>query len=687
MNAEHAQEMEDLLARQLSCMQRLARMCDASEMNIETMLRQTVATLASAWREPEHVGIRATLHGQAAATPGYRDTPWSLRHSLRSNGQVVGDIAVSYHEEPPGESSQCFLRYEEQFLDGVAEQLGHTLEQMHAMRCLHESEERHRAIAESAQDAIITADAEGVIRFWNPAAERMFGFSESEAVGVNMLELIVPPQYHAAERRGLAHFAATGCGEVVGKMLELTALRRDGTEFSVELSLSHYESTKGHMAVALIRDVTLRKETERALREARDKAEAFQVAKSEFLTNMSHEIRTPLTAILGFMEILAGEGICCTCCEALEVCPTRKKTLEYIQTVMANAQALLHMVEDVLDLSSLEGGRRQAQCEPVSTCELVAQVLSVVRARAHAKGLQLEVAFTGPVPAQINTDEYVLRTVLSRLLTKAIWWTEQGRVRFVTQLVQDGAGTPALQFDVIDSGLGMTEQQAEHLFEPYASRRDATRRAYDGTGLGLVIVKQLVDLLGGKVCVVETRPGYGTCVRVTVGVGCLADVEMLDDPASIVLCQHSENEHCPVNDERLALGCRILVAEDGPDNQRLIAHVLRKVGADVSVVANGREAEIAVLAAQSTGTPFNVVLMDMQMPEMDGYTATRRLREHGVDIPVVALTACAMADDRAKCLEAGCNEYISKPINRTELIDAVRRFVAEERPEPLTEAV
>ncbi len=667
-----------------------------------------------------------------------------------------------------------------------------------AERKLRESEARHRAIAETARDAIVTADATGVVRFWNAAAERVFGFTVDEIVGRNLMETVVPPQYHAAKREGLIKFARTGTGAAVGQTIELTALRKDGTEFPVELSLSGYEGTDGPVAVAMIRDVTGRKEDEARLRQseqrlqtilntvqagivivdaetheiveanpaalrmievpkeevvgrtchkficpaevgccpvtdlgqsienkehvlltakgaklpvlktvtplmldgheflidsfvdisdrkrgeeqlriAKELAEEANRAKSEFLANMSHEIRTPLTAILGFSELLSSEIVGCDMCEEHVTCGTRVHCREHVGTVTANSQHLLNIINDILDLSKVEAGRLEVERIHTSPCEILAQVASLARVRGEAKGLSFDLEFDGPIPEMIHTDPTRLRQVLMNLVGNAVKFTEVGGVRLVTRFVEVEGSPPVLQFEVVDTGIGMTPQQAGKLFQPFTQADTSTTRRFGGTGLGLAISKRLVELLGGEIFIAETKPGEGTRMVLTVATGSLADVKMLSDPASAVVTRFIENgtDANPTVNE--GLNCRVLLAEDGPDNQRLIAHVLRKAGADVTVVENGQLAVEAVLGANEGGESFDVIVMDMQMPVMDGYAATRTLREQGYDGPVIALTAHAMAEDRQRCLDAGCSEYASKPINRRELVETIRGQLRE----------
>ena len=413
-------------------------------------------------------------------------------------------------------------------------------------------------------------------------------------------------------------------------------------------------------------DLTERKRVEEQLRVAKEIAEAATRSKSEFLANMSHEIRTPMTAILGFAENL------------LEPDLSESERLNASQTIHRNGQYLLRIINDILDLSKIEAGRMTVEHVTCSPCQLVADVASLVRVRAGAKGLPFKIECTGPMPETIQTDPIRLRQILLNLIGNAVKFTEVGSVRLITQMAGD-TERPAVQFDVVDTGTGMTQKQVANLFQPFTQADASTSRRFGGTGLGLVISKRLANMLGGDIWVVESQPNRGTRFRATVATGPLDGVAMIDDPltATAVRTEGKEGERAE-SPARLD-NRRILLAEDGPDNQRLIAHVLKKAGAEVIVVDNGERAVHAVEASIEEQAPFDTVLMDMQMPVMDGYEATRRLRQVQYDRPIIALTAHAMSTDRDKCIESGCNDYASKPVDRQALIALINHYI-EARP-------
>jgi signal transduction histidine kinase len=415
--------------------------------------------------------------------------------------------------------------------------------------------------------------------------------------------------------------------------------------------------------------------------EAREKAEQYarqadgaNRSKSEFLANMSHEIRTPMTAILGYADVLLEDG-------DLEQAPPGR--LEAARTIKRNGQYLLQIINDILDLSKIEAGKMTVERVHCAPCRIVADVASLIRVRADAKGLSFNIEYAGPIPETIETDPTRLRQVLINVIGNAVKFTEVGGVRLCTSLIEHGP-TTLLQFDIVDTGRGMNLAQAARLFQPFTQADTSTTREFGGTGLGLAISRRLAQMLGGDVTLVETTEGAGSRFRITVACGCLDGVYLINDPlaATTVSVDHSPR---PAGPELPRLpGYRLLLAEDGPDNQRLIAHVLKQAGAIVTVVENGRLAVDTALAERDAGRPFDAVLMDMQMPVMDGYEATRRLRQAGYRGPVIALTAHAMAGDRDKCLAAGCDSYAAKPINRCQLITTVRECLGQPLATPTT---
>jgi PAS domain S-box-containing protein len=424
--------------------------------------------------------------------------------------------------------------------------------------------------------------------------------------------------------------------------------------------------------VGVYDDITERKRMEDELRKAKDAADAANRAKSEFLANMSHEIRTPMTAVLGFADMLVESVLCCDECPKAAACQRRLTGREAVSTIRRNGEHLMQVIGDILDLSKIEADKVQIEAAPCSPVQLAAEVVSLMRPQAAAKQLILKTELAGPLPETVMTDPLRLRQVLVNLVGNAIKFTDQGEVCLVVRFTAE-SGSPRLWFDVIDTGIGMNEEQMKSLFQPFSQVDSSSTRKFGGTGLGLCISKHLAEAMGGSITVRST-PGSGSVFSVAIDPGPLAELQMLQNAQEALLDCRPSATSAPA--EKIVLRGRILLAEDGPDNQRLICLLLGKAGAEVTAVDNGQLAVEAALAARAAGEAFDVILMDMQMSVMDGYTATRELRKQGYTAPIIALTAHAMADDCRKCLEAGCDGYAAKPIDRKTLLATVAPWLA-----------
>jgi signal transduction histidine kinase/DNA-binding response OmpR family regulator/HPt (histidine-containing phosphotransfer) domain-containing protein len=390
-------------------------------------------------------------------------------------------------------------------------------------------------------------------------------------------------------------------------------------------------------------------------------------SKSEFLANMSHEIRTPMTAVIGYADLLLDPSI------------TASDRLNHVQTIRRNGEHLVSLINDILDLSKIEAGKMTVESVPCSPSQIIVDVCSLMRVRAKDKGLDFEVEFQTPIPATIVSDPTRLRQTLLNLVGNAIKFTNRGSVRILARCDAPGTSSPELTLEIADTGVGLTREQQSRLFRPFEQADNSTTRKYGGTGLGLVICQRLTQMMGGDITV-ESLSGRGSSFVMTVRTGSLDGVKMF------VGLTEAEIPEVGVDAPRAhasaePLRCSVLLADDGIDNQILISTLLKKAGASVVIAENGRVAVERALAAAVSGSPFDVILMDMQMPERDGYGATAKLRLKGYRGPIIALTAHAMAGDRERCLNAGCDDYLTKPIHRTRLIETARKWVEKQRAE------
>jgi signal transduction histidine kinase/ActR/RegA family two-component response regulator len=389
------------------------------------------------------------------------------------------------------------------------------------------------------------------------------------------------------------------------------------------------------------------KERTAELETARAAADQASRSKSEFLANMSHEIRTPMAAIVGYADLLADESY-----------PASERAAA-IETVRKNADHLLGIINDILDLSKVEAGRldvERVSCDPVV---VISEAVNLLAARARGKNISLSARFSEPLPIRVNTDPARLRQILINLIGNAVKFTELGGITLSARMTRGGDGRELLSISVSDTGVGMTTEQIERLFRPFTQADTSITLRFGGTGLGLTICKRFAQALGGDISVTSVSK-RGSVFTVTIDPGDRSGTQrVVPGSSNIVKRVTAQTRRAVPGAESADVRGRVLLAEDGPDNQRLITHHLRRFGLDVMVVDNGRA---AVEAVHDHGT-FDIILMDMSMPLMDGYTATGLLRSEGYSGPIVALTAHAMSGDRERCIRAGCTDYLTKPVD------------------------
>ncbi|MDP9175979.1 MAG: PAS domain S-box protein [Planctomycetota bacterium] len=523
-------------------------------------------------------------------------------------------------------------------------------QQRRAKQQMEISELRYRRLFEAAHDGILILDAQTAkVLDVNSFLQHLLGYPAEYFLGKELWEIGF---FQDADRSKAAMAELQKVGSIRYENLPLPD--KAGRHIPVEFVSNVYCEGDHKVIQCNVRDITARKTAQDEIGRMKEAAEAANRAKSEFLANMSHEIRTPMTAILGFAEIL------------LQSNQDPFDRTECIQTVRRNALHLLELVNDILDLSKIEAGKMTVERIHCNLPKLFEDLISLMRPRASEKKLGFEVTFDGPIPRSIKTDPMRLRQILVNLLGNAVKFTDAGKIQMRVRAERSDAAN-ILYVEVIDTGIGVAGAQLDRLFQPFTQAEESTTRKFGGTGLGLAISQRIAHLLGGNI-EVKSELGVGTTFTVRIDGGSFANVEMLNNLDESMLPKTNPVEKW----EEIPLRGRILLVEDGRDNQRLLSTHLRASGAEVSIAENG---QIAVDMVRTNS--FDLVLMDMQMPVMDGYSATAELRRQGFTMPIIALTAYAMAEDRKKCALSGCTDYLSKPIDREHLLKTVSEHLGQ----------
>ena len=510
---------------------------------------------------------------------------------------------------------------------------------------------RIQTIHDNVADAIITINDQGTIESFNRAAERIFGYEAREVIGRNVNVLMPTPDRDAHDAH-LDRYLKTGVGALIGQGREMTARLKDGTTLPIELSVGEMLIDGQRMFTGIIRDITERKQSEEAMRRAKEMAENASRMKSAFLANMSHEIRTPMNGVIGMTDLVLDS----------DLSPEQRERLSLAKS---SAEHLLTVIDDILDFSKIEAGKLAIRAEDIDLRQCLDQTLHALGIKAREKGLTLTLDMAGDVPDRIHVDGARLRQVLVNLIDNAIKFTETGRVS-VTVDTAGGPTSDCLHFCIEDTGIGIPPDKLEHIFDAFNQGDSSITRRFGGTGLGLAISRRLVELMGGQIRV-ESAPGRGSRFHFTMRYSAARP--------SGAAASASDGKPPPGPSSAAPAAARVLLAEDNAVNQKVTVQLLEKRGHTVAVAADG---EAAIEAWQKGG--FDLILMDVMMPGLDGLGATRRIRaiEAGSDghIPILALTANAMQGDREKCLEAGMDGYLAKPIRADVLYGEIERIMA-----------
>ena len=494
--------------------------------------------------------------------------------------------------------------------------------------------EEYRTIFDNAHDPILILTPEDeIVLNVNRRACEVYGLSREEFIGMSLIDISLVPE---RGRRQIEETLEKG----VYLNFESRQYRKDGSVMFLEINASVIDYEGRRAILSINRDVTERRRAEE-MRLAKEAAERADRAKTQFLANMSHEIRTPMAGILGLSDLLLKTHL-------------DGRQRRYTELIQSSAGSLLGVIDDILDFARIEADKLTLEAVPFRLPAMLAEAVDLLRLRAQSKGIALDLTLDGELPDWCLGDPGRLRQVVINLVGNAVKFTDQGRVEVRAENAADGR----VRITVRDTGVGIPKTVHDRLFTPFSQADSSTSRRFGGSGLGLAITKRILGLMGGEIGL-ASQPGEGSSFWFTVA------LQRTPAPAAEAPAEGSRGNAFPPSSHR------ILVAEDNPVNQLVVLEQLKSLGFAATAVSNGVE---AVATLETAETPFDLVLMDCQMPELDGYETTRRIRARDGErwqIPVVALTAHAMQGDREKCLAAGMNDYIAKPFR----VDSLRRIL------------
>ncbi|MGD2095117.1 MAG: response regulator [Phycisphaerales bacterium] len=560
------------------------------------------------------------------------------------------------------------------FRDVLVRTIRYSLERKEVERKLQLATDKYRMIFENSAVGIMLADEQERLVSWNEYCEILLGMDKDDLYLKPVSSLYPDEEWdkirsHNIRQKGTQEY------------LETRVIKKSGEIINVEISLSILKDTKGRTtgSIGVVRDITERKRTEESLKVAKEQAESAwaeleQVnlqleasveqaklmtqeavranqAKSQFLANMSHEIRTPMNGILGMLELALDESI-------------SDKVADCLRTAKLSADTLLAVIDDILDISKIEAGKVSIEIIDCSLKQLLADIDDLMRPQAEQKGIEFSIYIDAPVPEKIRTDPTRLRQCLLNLIGNAIKFTDTGYVRLYLDRQGDENNT-SIRFDVEDTGLGIEPDKQKLIFDSFTQADCSTTRKFGGTGLGLTITKNLSKLLGGSVSL-ASRPGKGSTFSLIIPAGVYTGTKPLMTEFNKKDARSEEQ-----SEDSIRFTGQVLVAEDDTINQKTILAILKKVGLQAVIAKNGGEAVEKAIQGD-----FDLILMDMHMPVMNGYEATKMLRKKGFTKPIIALTASVMKSDADKCIAAGCDHYLSKPVDRRKLFETLSKYLS-----------
>jgi len=513
------------------------------------------------------------------------------------------------------------------------------------LRLLEREKQRLLWMVSKTENAMAIASRDGRIEWVNEGFERLSGWEADDVIGT-FGDMLLDESISGLNPES-EHYRSVMEGKC-SVQYESLNFHKDGKGYWVLTTLTPIFGNDGEVEhiIAIDSDITDRKRAEDELLKAKLHAETLARTKQEFLANLSHEIRTPMNAIVGIVQLLADSEL-------------NSEQREYLKSIDFASDNLLNIINDVLDLSKLEAGQVVYERIPFNVKEVVTRTADIFRLKAQEKGLVLEVSHGPEIPTMVTGDPTRLNQILANLISNAIKFTDSGTVKVATRMVKETGSGVVLEFAVSDTGIGIAAEKQQKIFESFGQADSDTTRKFGGTGLGLTIIKRLAEDMDGRVGL-KSALGEGSVFTVTLPF-------TLEEAAD----EQKEEQERPTADLSRLSGMCGLIAEDNELNRMVATRFLEAAGIVVQCAVNGLEA--VQMAAEKD---YDFILMDIQMPELDGYGATRRIRESGNRVPIIAMTAHAFSGEREKCIAAGMDSYLTKPVRRELLHSRIAEFIA-----------
>jgi PAS domain S-box-containing protein len=515
-------------------------------------------------------------------------------------------------------------------------------------RLLQKNEIMLSSVISSALDAIVILNQDGRIFRWNKAAVEIFGYSEEEVIGKTLGETIFPPSFKHNQNGGFERFLTTPKSHVLNKRLELTGMRKEGTEFPIELTLTAVQHDREYYFNGFIRDISIRRKREAELVATKEKAEQAAKAKSQFLSVMSHEIRTPLNAVIGFTHLL------------LENAP-REDQQEDLHMLQFSGENLLHIINDILDFTKLDSGKVELSAIDFNLRELVQSLYQSFSYRAKEKQIVFDVEYDEKMPFVVKGDSLRLLQVLNNLISNAVKFTTFGSVKLKVDMTKDLGDCFQARFSVIDTGIGIPADKQDKIFEQFIQADSNTTRLFGGTGLGLSISARLVELMESKI-LIESDLGKGSVFHFTINMQKGHTVEV-----------NTGIQKPDIKNNSIFKNKTVLLAEDNSFNANIARRFIKGWGADMDLALDGQQALEFALRKK-----YDLILMDVQMPVLDGFSCTKAIRKHLPDLPIIAVTASPKNEIIGQIVACGMSDFVSKPFKPNELFIKMQQYLCKE---------